>query len=262
VFTSYGSDTMEATISPTGDVIEASASFLLAVGSRRESLPFPMSSLIGLASWKRISRLQAEGLISGEWNFNLSAWPRCCFLAGTFRCRKEAEAGFLFSGHVVASPDSASPVLDQATALATLTEGGVVLHATSLFLELIGQDRQELSGTEFSRFLEPSNASLSPIYQATLLQALAGERASLELPVLTKAGSRVCLMTRFSPASRGRVLLSAVDITSQKGIAEDMYCQLSAISKSHAVVTFDIAGTVLSANEIFLKVFFAQCYQY
>lgn len=74
-----------------------------------------------------------------------------------------------------------------------------------------------------------------------------------------KGGNDVWIQATYNPVFDGagkpvKVVKLASDVTRQKLASADAHGQLAAISRSQAVIEFDMTGEILSANEIFCSV--------
>ena len=88
----------------------------------------------------------------------------------------------------------------------------------------------------------------------------AGEFISDEFKRIGKNGKEVWIQATYNPVidSQGQVLKVvkfATDITEQKLKTVEAAGQITAISKSQAVIEFNLDGTIIGANDNFLKTF-------
>ena len=134
---------------------------------------------------------------------------------------------------------------------------GDILHANDLFLDAVGYRREELVGRHHSVLVEPDIAR-SAEYRDFWARLGRGEHLSGEFRRVRRDGTDIWLQAVYSPICdrTGRafkVVKYAIDVTAQKLRQADYQWQINAIHKSNAVITFDMFGTILSVNDIFLQ---------
>ncbi|BDU17880.1 methyl-accepting chemotaxis protein [Lysobacter auxotrophicus] len=145
--------------------------------------------------------------------------------------------------------------IDRVQAVIEFDLDGTILHANENFLRTLGYRLDEVQGRHHSMFVEPAQAR-SDEYRAFWAKLARGEFDAGQYRRLGKDGREVWIQASYNPvfdsAGRARkVVKFATDITAQKMQAADFAGQMAAISKSQAVIEFDLAGRVLSANENF-----------
>jgi methyl-accepting chemotaxis protein len=133
---------------------------------------------------------------------------------------------------------------------------GTILHANENFLQTMGYRLDEIQGRHHRMFADPAYAE-SDEYRAFWAKLARGEFDAGQYRRLARGGREVWIQASYNPVfdSMGRarkVVKFATDITAQKMQAADFAGQLAAINKSQAVIEFDLAGRILSANENFL----------
>jgi len=133
---------------------------------------------------------------------------------------------------------------------------GTILHANDNFLRTLGYRLDEIQGRHHSMFVERDHAG-SDEYRAFWAKLARGEFDAGQYRRIGKDGREIWIQASYNPVfdSHGRarkVVKFATDITAQKMQAADFAGQLAAISKSQAVIEFDLTGRILSANENFL----------
>ena len=147
-------------------------------------------------------------------------------------------------------------VVQKVQAVVQFDLDGTILDANDLFLSTTGYARDDAVGRHHRMFVEPSDAC-GPEYAAFWAGLAAGEPRSGEFRRFAKDGSPVWLQATYSPIRdlSGRpykVAMYATVITEQKLQQVDYRWQVGAIHKSHAVISFDMAGVILDANDTFL----------
>ncbi|KAF7764760.1 methyl-accepting chemotaxis protein [Pseudoalteromonas citrea] len=135
---------------------------------------------------------------------------------------------------------------------------GTILTANENFLKVMGYTLDEIKGQHHSLFAEPHYAA-SAEYQTFWAKLNTGEFSSGEYKRLAKGQREVWIHASYNPifdvnGNPFKVVKYASDITEQKQQSTNYEGQLQAISKSQAIIEFNMDGTILTANENFLKV--------
>ena len=134
---------------------------------------------------------------------------------------------------------------------------GTIITANKNFLEPMGYTLQEVQGQPHGMFVEPSyRASLE--YQDFWDRLNRGQFMQGEYKRLGKNGKEVWIHGSYNPVmnEHGRpikVIKYATDVTAQKLRNADFESQLAAIHKSQAVIQFEMDGTIIDANDLFLN---------
>lgn len=134
---------------------------------------------------------------------------------------------------------------------------GVILNANENFLKTVGYDLQEIQGKHHSMFVESDYAS-SLEYKQFWKNLAEGKFEAGEYMRVGKDGKEIWIQASYNPIFDGKgnpvkVIKFASDITEQKKKTADYEGQINAISRSQAVISFDLTGTILDANENFLQ---------
>ncbi|GGF77204.1 hypothetical protein GCM10007301_41430 [Azorhizobium oxalatiphilum] len=146
--------------------------------------------------------------------------------------------------------------LDEALAVIEFTPSGEILTANANFLKLVGYTLAELKGRHHRLFVDPAYAA-SPDYAAFWSLLAKGQFQAGEFRRLGKGGGAVWLEATYNPVSDGsgkvrKVVKFAADVTARKQLSSEHAGQVSAISKSQAVIHFGMDGIVTDANSHFL----------
>ncbi len=146
--------------------------------------------------------------------------------------------------------------LDKALAVIEFSPTGEILTANANFLKVVGYDLAEIKGRHHNLFVEPAYRD-SAAYRDFWKRLGAGEFQAAEYRRIAKGGAEIWLQATYNPliTSAGKVLKVvkfASDITAQKLRDAEVQGQVEAISKSQAVIHFDLDGTVTDVNENFL----------
>ncbi|QSZ40631.1 PAS domain S-box protein [Sulfurimonas aquatica] len=136
---------------------------------------------------------------------------------------------------------------------------GYILQANSLFLDVMGYTFREIKSKHHRMFCTPDYARTRE-YRDFWKDLAAGYSQTSEFKRITKEGDIVWLKASYTPVTDEygnvvKIIKFAQDITSQKLKSSNYESQLNAISKSQAVIEFDLKGIVLDVNENFLKTF-------
>lgn len=135
---------------------------------------------------------------------------------------------------------------------------GIIRHANNNFLQAMGYSLGEVKGRHHSIFVEAGERN-SPDYQAFWKALNGGKHFTGEYKRLGKNGREVWIQASYNPildlnGKPVKVVKYATDITEDKLRNADFQGQLNAISRSQAVIEFELSGTIRHANENFLQV--------
>lgn len=147
--------------------------------------------------------------------------------------------------------------IDRVQAVIEFELDGTIVDANRNFLAVMGYELAEIVGRRHAMFCTPE-VSRSPEYQLLWQGLRAGEVASGEFQRLNKAGQVVWLQASYNPVFDGdgrvvRVIKFATDISAGKRRHAEFEGMIEAISRSQAMIEFDLQGTVLTANANFLR---------
>jgi methyl-accepting chemotaxis protein len=134
---------------------------------------------------------------------------------------------------------------------------GTIQHANENFLKAMGYTLDEIRGKHHSMFVDPDYRD-SPGYKQFWEKLGRGEFDAGQYKRIAKGGKEVWIQASYNPVFDGsgkpfKVVKFATDITQQKLQNADYEGQVAAIGKAQAVIEFALDGTVLNANENFLK---------
>ena len=147
--------------------------------------------------------------------------------------------------------------ISKAQAVIEFNMDGTIITANENFLQTVGYSLEEIQGKHHSMFVEPGFEK-SAEYLEFWQKLNAGEFESKEYKRLGKGGKEVWIQASYNPVfdlagKPVKVVKFATDVTGQKQLNADFSGQISAISKSQAVIEFNMDGIILNANENFLK---------
>ncbi|MET3106803.1 methyl-accepting chemotaxis protein [Oxalobacteraceae bacterium GrIS 2.11] len=134
---------------------------------------------------------------------------------------------------------------------------GKILRANSNFLNTFGYTAEEVIGNHHRMFCDPDYAR-SPEYAAFWVRLSHGEFNAGEYRRVDKTGADVWIQASYNPVldHEGRVLKIikfATDVTKNKLLSTETSGKLDAISRSQAVIEFNLQGDILEANNNFLR---------
>jgi len=146
--------------------------------------------------------------------------------------------------------------LDRSQAIIEFKPDGTILVANENFLGAMGYTLSEVKGQHHSMFVEPDYAA-SAAYREFWESLARGEFQAAEYKRLGKGGKEIWIQASYNPIMNAqgktyKVVKFATDITAEKLKAAEFEGQLAAISKSQAIIEFELDGTIITANENFL----------
>ena len=146
--------------------------------------------------------------------------------------------------------------IGRAQAVIAFNLDGTVVTANENFLKTLGYSLGEIQGKHHSIFVEPMRDSAA--YREFWASLNRGECQAAEYKRIGKGGKEVWILASYNPIldEKGKpfkVVKFATDVTQQKLRTADLAGQIAAIGKSQAVIEFNMDGSVLTANENFLK---------
>lgn len=147
--------------------------------------------------------------------------------------------------------------LNRVQAVIEFNLDGTVLTANDNFLKTLGYSLDEIKGKHHRMFCDSAyTASLE--YQAFWQKLGRGEFELAEYKRIGKGGKEVWINASYNPVfdSDGKpykVVKFATDVTETKLKNAEFEGKITAISKAQAVIEFNLDGTILTANDNFLK---------
>jgi methyl-accepting chemotaxis protein len=134
---------------------------------------------------------------------------------------------------------------------------GTILMANENFLRAMGYTLEEVVGKHHSIFVDEADRR-SAEYREFWAHLNRGEYQAAEYKRIGKGGREVWLQASYNPIcdARGRpykVVKLATEVTEQKLQNADYAGQMAAIGKSREVIEFSMDGTILGANDNFLR---------
>jgi methyl-accepting chemotaxis protein len=147
--------------------------------------------------------------------------------------------------------------IDSAYAYIEFDTQGNILHVNKIFQEVTGYSAEALKGQHHRIFCD-STLAASPDYARHWADLNAGKNQSGVFRRITQSGKELWLQAVYAPVrdETGRVvkiIKIATDVTQERLVAADNAGKIAALNRAQAVIEFNLDGTILSANENFLK---------
>ena len=147
--------------------------------------------------------------------------------------------------------------IGRAQAVIAFEMDGTIVTANENFLRAMGYTLAEIQGKHHSMFVEQAMRD-SAAYREFWAKLNRGENQSAEYKRIGKGGREVWILASYNPVlnEKGkpfRVVKFATDVTKEKLATADLAGQIASIGKSQAVIEFNMDGTIIGANQNFLK---------
>lgn len=147
--------------------------------------------------------------------------------------------------------------LDKSQAIIEFQTDGTIITANRNFLDAIGYTLAEIRGKHHSMFVEPAYRD-SQDYAEFWRKLRSGEFQRAQFKRIGKNGREIWLEASYNPVlgSDGapfKVVKYATDVTKLKTEYADLLGKVNAVNRSQAVIEFEMDGTILTANQTFLK---------
>jgi methyl-accepting chemotaxis protein len=202
------------------------------------------------AEYKRIGKGGKEVWIQATYNPVLDAGGKPCKVvkfATDITARKIQHMED--SGQIAA--------IGRAQAVIAFEMDGTIVTANQNFLNALGYTLAEIQGKHHSMFVEQATRD-SAAYREFWAKLNRGENQSAEYKRIGKGGKEVWILASYNPVldEKGkpfRVVKFATDVTKEKLATADLAGQIASIDKSQAVIEFNMDGTIIGANQNFLK---------
>ncbi|MBF0315348.1 MAG: PAS domain-containing methyl-accepting chemotaxis protein [Oligoflexia bacterium] len=135
---------------------------------------------------------------------------------------------------------------------------GSIINANPKFLKVVGHDLEDIQGKHHRIFIDSTYRN-SEAYKAFWTDLAAGKAQNGEFKRVTKDNNVVYLQASYAPVfdhegNVVKVTKIAIDMTAERLKAANYEGQITAINKTQAVIEFNLDGTVIGANDNFLKV--------
>jgi methyl-accepting chemotaxis protein len=169
----------------------------------------------------------------------------------------DADAEGREARHRLREADSLLAAIDRSQAVIEFDLEGRILRANENLLQVVGYREAEVVGQHHRMFCLPGHAE-SPEYAEFWERLRAGEFEAGEFPRQAKDGRTIWLQASYNPILDAdgrpqRIVKFASDITAAKTLSVEHAGRIAAVDRSQAVIEFDLAGRVLTANHNFLQ---------
>ena len=161
----------------------------------------------------------------------------------------------LFNNH---DAEAVLRAVGNSQAMIEFMPNGTILNANPNFLAALGYSLAEIKGRHHSIFVD--EATRTSADYSNFWQGLAAGQKGIAQTVkrLAKGGREIWIHGSYNPVldRQGRVakvVKVASLVTDQYRRALELEGQIAALNRSQAVISFDLDGTILDANENFLK---------
>ena len=149
--------------------------------------------------------------------------------------------------------------LDRVQAMIEFELDGTVVSANENFLRIFGYELDEVVGKHHRMFCDPGYVE-SDDYVEFWKKLGRGEFHAAEFKRLAKGGKAIWLQASYNPVldQHGkpvRVVKFATDVTTSKLQIAEYEGKIRAIDRAQAVIEFELDGTVITANDNFLRIF-------
>jgi methyl-accepting chemotaxis protein len=146
--------------------------------------------------------------------------------------------------------------IGRAQAVIEFRMDGTIVDANANFLDAMGYALDEIRGKHHSMFMPPAERD-SAAYRDFWARLNRGQFEAGEFKRSAKGGREVWILANYNPildeaGKPFKVVKFATDVTQQKLKAADSDGQIAAITKSQAVIEFNMDGTIRTANPNFL----------
>ncbi|EPY03058.1 methyl-accepting chemotaxis protein [Magnetospirillum fulvum] len=153
--------------------------------------------------------------------------------------------------------ESIIQALEKSNARVEFDLNGNVISANENFLTLMGYSLAEALATNHRAFVDDSYRA-SNDYTEFWKKLRRGEYQSGQFKRITKDGRVIWLEAAYNPILKPdgtptKIVKYATDVTKEKEHYLDLVGKYNAIMKSQAVIEFKMDGTILTANDNFLK---------
>jgi methyl-accepting chemotaxis protein len=158
---------------------------------------------------------------------------------------------------VIQSALAQAAALDKSQAVIEFRIDGTIVTANPNFLNAMGYTLDEVRGKHHSMFVSPAESN-SVAYREFWAKLGRGEFQAAQYKRFGKGGKAVWIQASYNPIvdSSGKltgVIKFATDITAEKIRSMEDAGKIAAIDRAQAVIEFNMDGTIVTANENFLK---------
>jgi methyl-accepting chemotaxis protein len=147
--------------------------------------------------------------------------------------------------------------INRSQAVCEFDMDGTIITANDNFLNVLGYTLDDIQGHHHSMFVDPEY-KMSAEYGEFWESLNRGKYAAAQFKRLGKDGKAVWIRATYNPIfdAQGRpfkVVKYATDVTEEKLRNADFESQIAAIRASQTVCEFELDGTIITANDNFLR---------
>jgi methyl-accepting chemotaxis protein len=147
--------------------------------------------------------------------------------------------------------------IDRSQAVIEFKLDGTIMTANNNFLDAMGYSLDEIRGKHHGIFVDPSERESAP-YREFWARLNRGEFQAAQYKRFGKGGREIWIQASYNPIldANGKpagVIKFATDITADKIRSMEDAGKIAAISRAQAVIEFNMDGTIVAANENFLR---------
>jgi methyl-accepting chemotaxis protein len=147
--------------------------------------------------------------------------------------------------------------IDRSQAVIEFRLDGTIVTANKNFLNAMGYSLDEIKGKHHGMFVDPAERG-STAYREFWAKLNRGEAQAAQYKRFGKGGREIWIQASYNPilGANGRptgVIKFATDITASKIRSMEDAGKIAAISRAQAVIEFNMDGTIVAANENFLR---------
>ena len=147
--------------------------------------------------------------------------------------------------------------IDRSQAVIEFKLDGTIVTANQNFLDTVGYTLDEIRGKHHRMFVDASERD-STAYREFWAKLNRGEFQAAQYKRFGKGGREIWIQASYNPilGANGRptgVIKFATDITAEKIRSMEDAGAIAAISRAQAVIEFNMDGTIVAANENFLR---------
>ncbi|MFT3810483.1 MAG: PAS domain S-box protein [Micropepsaceae bacterium] len=158
---------------------------------------------------------------------------------------------------VLANYEGQIEAIGKAQAVIEFDLDGTIINANKNFLDTLGYSLADIKGKNHAIFCDAAMRT-SAEYRFFWDKLSRGEFDAGQYKRIARDGREIWIQASYNPIMdmSGRpfkVVKYATDITEQKQAQANFEGQLAAISKAQAVIEFNLDGSIVTANENFLK---------
>lgn len=147
--------------------------------------------------------------------------------------------------------------LDRSMAVIEFTPDGTIKSANENFLGAMGYSLPEIAGQHHKMFM-PKGEAEKPGYRQFWAELKQGQFQSGEYARVGKSGDLIFIQASYNPVINAQGIVTKVvkfasDITAQKQLEAENAARIEAIEKTAATIEFNMDGTIVTANHLFLQ---------